>query len=173
MYNAPITNTVDAEVANIGNPEKTEKKTRKRMTPAEQIEYYKQQQAALSKKIKDAEQALREKERKNRTRDLIQIGGVVRKYVPDATIDSTAELIQIALAVRDGNNADLIAIGQAAKTIMPSITPHNIGNLLKMYISLFDNPDSARIDKSSLKAIYDQRKYIVSRLSTIADATDN
>ena len=98
---------------------------------------------------------------------------MVRKFLPDATSDSTAELIQLAINARNDNSTELMAIGQAAKSIMPSITPHSIENLLKVYISLFASPDAARIDRASLKAIYDQRKYIVNRLASDAGATDN
>ena len=149
------TGTIETSVP---QEETSVKKNRKHMTPDEQIEYYKQQKEELDKKIKEAKRNLRDKERKERTRNLIRLGGVVVKYVPDATTDSTADLIQIA---------------QAAKSIMPSITPHQIENLLKMYASLFNNPADVRIDKTCLEAIYNQRKYIAGRLVMVTDVTDN
>ncbi|MBR5970038.1 MAG: conjugal transfer protein TraD, partial [Lachnospiraceae bacterium] len=85
------TGTIETSVP---QEETSVKKNRKHMTPDEQIEYYKQQKEELDKKIKEAKRNLRDKERKERTRNLIRLGGVVVKYVPDATTDSTADLIQ-------------------------------------------------------------------------------
>lgn len=147
------------------------KKKRKRMTLDDKIAYYKQQQAEYAAKLKEAQQQQAQRDRKNRTRDLIQIGGVVRKYVPDATTVSTAELIQRAIASDAQLDADIVAIGNAARDVMPSITSQQVTNLLKMYISLFPSADAVRIDKDSLKVIYDQRMYITKRLSSVASST--
>ncbi|MBR0092759.1 MAG: hypothetical protein IJP92_13795 [Lachnospiraceae bacterium] len=147
------------------------KKKRKRMTLDDKIEYYKQQQAEYAAKLKEAQPQQAQRDRKNRTRDLIQIGGVVRKYVPDATTDSTAVLLQRALASAVQPDDEIVAIGNAARDVMPSITSQQVANLLKMYVSLFASADAVRIDRDSLKVIYDQRPYITNRLSTMAGST--